>query len=57
MMRFTPHRALPTQSVVKGIRIRDQPLVAGDPRAAYAALARRLYGPMSGRGEGGILGV
>ena len=28
-------------------RAKAWPLVAGDPRAAYAALARRLYGPVS----------
>lgn len=38
-------------------RAKAWPLVAGDPRAAYAVLARRLYGPMSGRGEDGLLGV
>ncbi len=27
MMRFTPHRAPPAQSVVKGIRIRDKPVI------------------------------
>ena len=35
-------------------RAKAWPLVAGDPRAAYAALARRLYGPMSGADQGGF---